>query len=99
MSANGLVLASFQTMLTVPAASLTAIRGKSLLGKRLYPGTNVATVETILTDAWLNGGKQGDGEVAVRQLRGMWASTSCVGVTAHGPKLVRLEAQLYSKAT
>src|ERR1700730_14616159 len=35
ISPDGLNLASFHTMLTVPYLSLTAIRGKSFIGKRL----------------------------------------------------------------
>src|SRR5216683_3326464 len=35
MSPPGLLRASFQTILTVPAGRLTAMRGKSFMGKRL----------------------------------------------------------------
>src|ERR1700731_4924734 len=74
MSAVGIRRASFQTMLTVPAGSLTAIRGKSLggalpawLGTRLNPGMNATSTETLISDTCAGWVAQG---VGVRQEAG-----------------------------
>src|ERR1700694_5065744 len=99
MSPVGTRLASFHTMLTVPRASfalpfpslglLTAMRGKSLAGNRLYPGTKAATIETIGTETvWLG----------VVPLWGIRASLLTVGVASHDGERT-LVAQLNSHAT
>src|SRR6266850_5031977 len=84
MSPPGLLRASFQTTLTVPANSLTAMRGKSFIGKRLYPGIIARSIDTIGIDL-----VDCDGHVVVvgnvRHIRGMRASllTTGVEVSAH----------------
>ena len=57
-------------MLTVPEVPLTASRGKSFMGKRLYPGMNAPSMETTFTALVAAGPAHGDVGVAVRQPAG-----------------------------
>src|SRR3989441_6761486 len=77
MSPPGLLRASFQTTLTVPARSLTAMRGKSFIGKRLYPGMNARSIDTIGIEVVAGGGHVdvGEGGPLPKQGPGMRAST------------------------
>src|SRR5438309_10241565 len=100
MLPNGLVPASFQTILTVPAGSLTAIRGKSLPGKRLYPETNAKSIDVTETEVL------GKGHVVVaaggplpKHAEAMYFSTLSVGVELHGGPVSAFVAQLNSYAT
>src|ERR1017187_10127481 len=76
-------------MLTVPAFPLTATRGKSLIGKRLYPGMNAPSRETTGTASLAAGPLHEAFAVWVRQLCGIRTSTSLVAALAHGARLVR----------
>src|SRR2546428_10953606 len=77
MSPPGLLRASFQTTLTVPANSLTAMRGKSFIGKRLYPGITARSIDTIGIEVVAGGGHVdvGEGGPLPKQGPGMRAST------------------------
>src|SRR5215467_13572411 len=102
MSPSGLSLASFQTKLTVLYTSLTAIRGKSFIKNRLYPGTTVASVEMMMFELLRNGGPQGETPPSGsgRQEAGTFTTTTCVAMAVTQLKLPkRFVYQLYSKPT
>src|SRR5215472_4227540 len=96
MSPSKFWRASFQTMLTVPALSLTAIRGKSFALPRLFPGMNEATIETTLTDAVADGRVQ-ELVGSVRQEKGTRATSFFVGSELQGGSWLLI--QLNSHAT
>src|SRR6516225_9173246 len=98
MSPKGANRASFHTILTVPAGSLTAIRGKSFIGKRLYPGMNAADRDVTSSLVWCAGEAQ-EAFGRVRQLLGTYVITSATGSVKHGPEADRFVPQLCSYAT
>src|SRR5690348_1583650 len=100
MSPSAWDRASFHTMETVPAGSLTAIRGKSLAGNRLYPGTNAPLMDTIPTDAVAEGPLHA-GPGKVRHAARTRLNTSRVGVCRHvgGPNTLVNELNSYATYT
>jgi len=84
-------------MLTVPAWSLTASRGKSL-GSREYPGTNAADSEVTGAEARADGPAHGDTARTARQCHGTLATMfwMCGALWHCGVNGLKLVPMLYS---